>query len=240
MNAITQSWPVLGQSTPPRIGGKRPRLFRGLTGPQMTMVRQAFTEELYRDGDPVPRGEPIVGIVLRGALREDITDADGVSRLFGLTFVGEVISPVGPRTAASRLSALGDTTMLFCEAEAFTALLDEIPRLRMNYLDALQDRLAEARRWQVVLGRKTATERVASMLYCFWERQGRPREMSLGLRRAEIGQLLCLTFETVSRQVKALEQAGAIELPQPSCVQVRDPQYLYTASGEAAVLRRAA
>ena len=240
MNAMTQQWPVSRRAHVAPTSRKRPRLFRGLTAAQMTMVRRAFTEELYHDGEPLPRGEPLVGIVLRGALREDITEADGSSRLFGLTFAGEVLSPHGRRTATVRLSALGETTMLFCDADAFTALLDEIPRLRMNYLEALQDRLAEARRWQVVLGRKTATERVASMLLCFWERQGQPEKMDLRLRRAEIGQLLCLTFETVSRQVKALEQAGAIDLPQPSSVRIRDPQRLFVASGEAAVLRRAA
>lgn len=240
MNAITQQWPVSRRTHVAPTSRRRPKLFRGLTAPQMTLVRRAFTEELFHDGEPVPREEPLVGFVLQGALREDIADADGSDRLFGMSFAGEILSPVGRRTGNAQLTALGETTVVFCEAGAFDALLHEIPRLRMNYLNALQDRIAEARRWQVMLGRKTAMERVATMLFCFWERQGRPNTMSLRLRRAEIGQLLCLTFETVSRQIKALEQAGVIELPQPSCVRLRDPQHLYVASGEASVLRRAA
>lgn len=243
MNAMTHPRGLSGNAHPARPRQKRPRLFRGLTAPQMAMTRQAFSQDLFHHGEPVPRqevGTPHVGIVLRGALREDIVEADGISRLFGLTFAGEVLSPLGPRTTGARLSAQDETTMLLCEAEAFSELLHEIPRLRMNYLEELQDRLAEARRWQVLLGRKTAAERVATMLFWFWDRQDRPVELDLRLKRSEIGELLGLTFETVSRQVKALEQSGTIELPQPTCVRIRDPQGLYVLSGEAPAHRRAA
>lgn len=243
MNAMTYPRGLSDTAQPAPARRRRPRLFRGLTAPQMAMARRAFTQDVFPDGDPVPRQEagiPHVGIVLRGALREDIVEADGVSRLFGLTFAGEVLSPLGPRTGGARLTAQGETAMLLCEADAFSELLNAIPRLRMNYLEELQDRLAEARQWQVLLGRKTAAERVATMLFWFWDRQDRPAELDLRLKRSEIGALLGLTFETVSRQFKALEQSGAIALPQPSCVRICDPQGLHALSGEAPASRRAA
>ena len=243
MNAIVQPWQLAAHDPVATTTQRRPRLFRGLSGRQMTQVRRTFDDDRFADGDPVPRPgtlAPHVGIVLTGALREDVMPHDGPACLFGLTFPGEMLSPVGRHSARSQLHAMGATRLMSCDAETFARLMDEIPRLRMNYLAELQDRLAEARRWQVLLGRKTAVERVASMLFWFWDRLGQPEELELGLSRAELGQMANLTFETVSRQIKALEQAGALALPQPSRIRVRDPQALFEATGEVPPTQRAA
>ncbi|CUH65488.1 Nitrogen fixation regulation protein FixK [Thalassovita gelatinovora] len=243
MNAMTLPWQIPGHAVPMHISTKRHKLFRGLTARQKSTVLRAFTQDIYGDGDPISRDHtnvPHPEIVLRGVLRKEVCDPDGVSRLFGLTFAGEMLSPVGPRTAGVRRTAMGETVLLSCDSDVFAVILEEIPRLRMNYLEELQDQLCEARRWQVMLGRKTAMQRVATLLLSFWERQERPEEMDLRLNRAELGQILCLTFETVSRQIKALEKAGVVALPQPSCAVIRDPQSLFAATGEAVSLRHAA
>lgn len=243
MNAMTQPWESPGQVKPIRAGVKQRGLFRGLTARQKTKAMQALTEEVYGDGDPLPSNEaglPQLDIVLRGAVRNEVTDADGGSRLCGMAFAGEFLSPAGPRTTAVRRSAIGETVLLSCDGDVFAALMSDIPRLRLNYLEDLQDRVDETRRWQVMLGRKTAMQRVASLLLSFWERQGRPVEMDLRLSRAEMGQILSLTFETVSRQIKALEKAGVVALPLPSCVRICDAQSLLAATGEAVQMREAA
>ncbi|MBR9651310.1 Crp/Fnr family transcriptional regulator [Thalassovita aquimarina] len=243
MNAIPLPWQFPGHAEPIHAGTAFQRLFHGLTARQKSKALQAFSKDVYGDGDTIPctgTGSAHAEIVLRGTLRKEVTDADGASRLFGLAFAGEMLTPPGLRTAGIRRTAMGETVLLSCEPEAFAALMDEIPALRMNYLRELQQRVDETRKWQVVLGRKTAMERVAALLLSFWERQGRPSKMDLRLSRVELGQILCLSFETVSRQIKALEKAGAVALPQPSCVAVRDPQRLFIAAGEAVSLRRAA
>ncbi|NVK61301.1 MAG: winged helix-turn-helix domain-containing protein, partial [Rhodobacteraceae bacterium] len=51
--------------------------------------------------------------------------------------------------------------------------------------------------------------------------------------RTELGQMAGLTMETVSRQVRALEKAGVIDLPLPSRVRVIDPGALRSLSGDA-------
>ena len=238
MTVLTRDWP-LGQTSAVSQANLNQPLFRGLSRTQMTRIRRSFDEVLL---DPAQAlAEPaanahLMGIVDSGALREDVQEANGY-RLFGLIFAQEIFAPGRSWT---RLTAIEETRLLTCEADRFAGLLDTMPRLRLNYLHAIQDQISQARQWYVMLGRKTARERVASLLHNVWMRQGQPQELALHLTRAELGQLLCLTLETVSRQMKALEQQRIIRMPQPSHVLIRDPQALFAATGESSTLRDAA
>ncbi|NIY94715.1 Crp/Fnr family transcriptional regulator [Salipiger sp. HF18] len=220
---------------PPATRRLRPALFQGLTTPEMRLVRRVFTEDLYDDAEAVPRDParaPFVGLLLDGCLREDAT-LPGGERLFALTFPGETLSPLGPRRRRGRLSAIGAVQLLTCDRDGFERIAQEVPRLRLNLLGLVQEHLTEAQRWQILLGRKSASERVASMLHWFHTRQGAPAELHLPVTRTELGQMAGLTMETVSRQVRALEKAGVIDLPLPSRVRVIDPGALHTLSGDA-------
>lgn len=224
---------------PPAARPVRPALFRGLTTPEMRRIRRVFTEDLYKDAEAVPRDParaPFVGLLLDGCLREDATSPDG-ERLFALTFPGETLSPLGPRRCRGRLSAIGAVRLLTCDRDGFERIAQAVPRLRLNLLGLVQEQLAEAHRWQVLLGRKNACERVASMLQWFHARQGAPAELHLPVSRTELGQMAGLTMETVSRQVRAFEKAGVIDLPLPSRVRVIDPGALQTLSGDARTQR---
>jgi CRP/FNR family transcriptional regulator len=71
----------------------------------------------------------------------------------------------------------------------------------------------------VTLGRKTASERVASLLLLFAARRiGRDKPLhgsvtfDLPLIRADMADFLGLTIETVSRQITKLRNDGIIEI----------------------------
>ena len=113
------------------------------------------------------------------------------------------------------------------------------PRLRLNLLGLVQDELAEAQRWQVLLGRMTAMERVAAMLAWIFDRQCAPDEMLLPLSRCELGQMTGLKLETVSRQMRALKKAGIIALPVPTRIRVLDAWALNAMTGTTPVRRGA-
>ncbi|WP_425070900.1 Crp/Fnr family transcriptional regulator [Sagittula sp. S175] len=218
----------------------RPALFRGLTTADMRRVEAAFGENLYGDGDPVPRDADdaaFVALLLEGTLREDVRDPEGGTRLLSLAFTGETLSPLGPRCRGGRLTAIGTTRLLTCDRDGFDRLADAVPRLRVNLLGLFQDQLAEAHRWQILLGRKTASERIASMLAWFHGRQGAPDEMHLPVSRAELGQMSGLTLETVSRQMRALERQGVIRLPLPTRVRVLDLGALQDLTGDVSARR---
>lgn len=218
-------------------------LLEGLDPAARDRVRAAFDRQPLAPDDPLPTGvggRAPVAMVRQGALAEYVPDKRGGVHLFGLVLPGELVAPSGPRLPQRRLKALGDTEVLLCEAAAFDALQSEVPRLPVNLLWIAQTQLRQAHDWQILLGRKTAAERVASLVLWLWERQGRGAEVSLHLGREGLGQLCGLTFETVSRQMKALERAGALRLPQPSRVSVLDAELLLALTGDTPRSARAA
>lgn len=235
MNAMIHPWATKAPCPDARTQ-PRPALFRGLTRHEMHCIRQGFCKNLYARGEPVPLDpvqRPFVGVILSGTLREDVHDAHGARRLFALNFAGEVLSPLGPRRAGGQLSALEETALLTCDRAGFDALAADIPRLRLNLLHLLQGQIAITHRWQTLLGRKSASERVASMVAWLHARQGGTDELLLPVSRAELGQMSGLTLETVSRQIRALERAGVIAMPQPTRIHVLDADALYQLTGDA-------
>lgn len=225
MNAMNHDW----AEAPLRPNNTCPALLRGLNANEMSRVWNRFEQDSLADGEALlpDRSEPLhIGLVLKGALREDVSVPQGGTRLFALTFASEALSPLGPRQKGGRLSAIGDTRLLTCDHEGFTELTKEIPRLQLNLFGVLQDQIEDAHRWLLLLGRKTAAERVASILAWFHMRQGTPEEMDLPVTRAELGELTSLTLETVSRQIRALEKLAVISLPKPSQVRVLDTRAL--------------
>ena len=81
----------------------------------------------------------------------------------------------------------------------------------------------------LMLGRKTAEEKVASFLLDMSVhlapeavQGGRAVTFDLPLTRAQIADVLGLTIETVSRQMTRLKRAGLIDLPAGRLVTIRD------------------
>lgn len=90
---------------------------------------------------------------------------------------------------------------------------------------ALQS-LVRAQEHLLVLGRQNATERVAAFLLDMSERQGGLRRIDLQMARADIGDYLGLSIETVSRVFSRLRQKGIIRLPNLRGVEIVRPQAL--------------
>jgi CRP/FNR family nitrogen fixation transcriptional regulator len=77
---------------------------------------------------------------------------------------------------------------------------------------ALQS-LVRAQEHLLVLGRHSAAERAAAFLLDMSERQGGLRRLDLQMSRADIGDYLGLSIETVSRVFSRFRQKGIIRLP---------------------------
>jgi CRP/FNR family transcriptional regulator len=96
------------------------------------------------------------------------------------------------------------------------ALLVEIPHLEQRILAMASHELAAAQDQMVLLGRKSARERVVSFMLMLsnsairHRRQGDPVFMPMS--RSDIADYLGLTTETVSRTVTVLKKQGLIEL----------------------------
>ena len=107
-------------------------------------------------------------------------------------------------------------------------------------LNRTLDELDRARRWMLLLGRKSAAERVASFLIEMSQRLAEtgpdPQipldNFDLPLDRQQIADVLGLTIETVSRQLSAMRAAGVIELPGRRSLSIRDRARLVALAGD--------
>ncbi|HEX6102635.1 MAG TPA: helix-turn-helix domain-containing protein, partial [Alphaproteobacteria bacterium] len=108
------------------------------------------------------------------------------------------------------------------------AQLDKIteasPQLRANLFSLAARELAAAQRQILLLGRKTARERLCSFLV---ERQrGDSGTIELPMSRTDIADYLGLTIETVSRILSQLRAEGLIRMPTLHSLELADADRL--------------
>jgi CRP/FNR family transcriptional regulator, anaerobic regulatory protein len=124
-----------------------------------------------------------------------------------------------------------------CRAMAISPTrLDEIETAQNAQAinDAAKQMLQRAQRHSLLLGRKTAAERVASALLDLagqFARQGRGKNsvqvtFLLHLSRNELADWLGLTHETVSRCLSRFKRDRLITFTQPELITIRDSQAL--------------
>lgn len=116
-------------------------------------------------------------------------------------------------------------------------MLIEIPHVAQRLLQMTMSELDAAREWMLLLGRKTAREKIASLLVIIARRTGRKNDdgrgmvFDLPLTRVAMSDYLGLTLETVSRQITSLRKAGIISIENKRHITVPDFNKLVTASG---------
>jgi CRP/FNR family transcriptional regulator len=109
----------------------------------------------------------------------------------------------------------------------FAALISRFPAMERWLINMAARALAAAREQMLLLGRKTARERLASFLLA-QSRQaiafGAPPErvIRLPMSRLDIADYLCLTVETVCRVLAQLRIEGVVDFHAPSKLVVRD------------------
>lgn len=118
--------------------------------------------------------------------------------------------------------------------------MSSTPHIAQRLLEMTLDELDAAREWMLVLGRKTAREKIASLLSIIARRDASlsfsgvegPMIFDLPLTREAMADYLGLTLETVSRQISALRKDGVIELAGKRHVTVPDYDRLLEEAGD--------
>lgn len=118
-------------------------------------------------------------------------------------------------------------------------MIKSSPELEHRLYQQTLRELDEARSWMLALGRKTASEKVASLLLMIARHidpMANPdREFAafdLPLARADIADFLGLTIETVSRQLTRLRADGVIQIEHNRHVIVPKLKRLEARSGD--------
>lgn len=181
-----------------------------------------------------------VGSVVSGVATLSQAMEDGRTQMVGLLLPSDFVGRPGREGAAYDVTATTDVVMCCFRKKPFEKLMSETPHIAHRLLEMTLDELDAAREWMLVLGRKTAREKIASLLAIIARRDPLPG-MSLGgedaafdlpLTREAMADYLGLTLETVSRQMSALKRDGVIVLEGKRHVVVPDIGRLLEEAGD--------
>jgi CRP/FNR family transcriptional regulator, anaerobic regulatory protein len=150
---------------------------------------------------------------------------DGRRQITGFVGLGHFLGLAVSDTYAFGAEAITEVRYCRFSRPRLRALLDDFPAMEQRLLQVASNELVAAHEQMLLLGRKTARERVASFLMA----QARlgvicqmPRDrLTLPMTRGDIADYLGLTIETVSRTLTRLRNDGLIEIPNAASIVIR-------------------
>jgi CRP/FNR family nitrogen fixation transcriptional regulator len=151
-----------------------------------------------------------------GAVRVCRMTSDGRRQITAFYFAGDVFgfdSGLEHQCYAESVDGAGIRTLRVRANELAAA--GGLLQLALRGISAVQSHL-------LLLGRASASERLARFLLDLMERQDSDDVVALQMQRIDIGDYLGLTFETVSRALRVLKDRGLIQLPSADRVIVLD------------------
>ncbi|MCD9148118.1 transcriptional regulator FnrL [Pseudophaeobacter flagellatus] len=181
-----------------------------------------------------------VGSVVSGIATLTQTMEDGRTQMVGLLLPSDFVGRPGRSGAAYNVVATTDLVMCCFRKKPFEDLMARTPHIAQRLLEMTLDELDAAREWMLVLGRKTAREKIASLLTIIARRdasltpQGVVNTLTfdLPLTREAMADYLGLTLETVSRQMSALKKDGVITLEGKRRIHVPNMARLFEEAGD--------
>jgi CRP/FNR family transcriptional regulator, anaerobic regulatory protein len=181
-----------------------------------------------------------VASVVTGVATLSQTMEDGRRQMVGLLLPSDFVGRPGRDTVAYDVTAATDLVMCCFRKKPFEEMMLATPHVGQRLLEMTLDELDSAREWMLLLGRKTAREKIASLLSIIARRdaslslkQASGRLVfDLPLTREEMADYLGLTLETVSRQISALRKDKVISLDGKRHVTIEDFDALQEAAGD--------
>jgi CRP/FNR family transcriptional regulator len=152
--------------------------------------------------------------------------SDGRRQITGFLYPGDFLGLVAGGKYSCSAAAVTRVTFCRFERPQLDKLLEEIPRMEHRLLGIASRELAAAQEQMLLLGRKSAPEKLATFLIMLSRRSGRSgspaQPLVLAMTRYDIGDFLGLTVETVSRMLTQFRKEGLIELPTSDRVVLRE------------------
>ncbi|MEL6620587.1 MAG: Crp/Fnr family transcriptional regulator [Pseudomonadota bacterium] len=209
---------------------------------ELTRLEEIKFYRTYEAGQPVAwAGDKMdfVASVVSGAATLTQTMEDGRRQMVGLLLPSDFVGRPGRSDLSYDVVAVTDLVMCCFRKAPFEQLMITTPHVAERLLEMTLDELDAAREWMLVLGRKTAREKIASLLAIFARRDTiltpdgtREIRFDLPLTREAMADYLGLTLETVSRQISALKRDKVIVLEGKRAVQVPDFNLLMEEAGD--------
>ena len=181
-----------------------------------------------------------VASVVHGVAALTQTMEDGRRQMVGLLLPSDFLGRPTRESVAYDVTATTDLQLCCFRRTPFMEMMSETPHIAQRLLEMTLDELDAARDWMLLLGRKTAREKIASFLSIIARRDSTYSgtrgigevEFDLPLTREAMADYLGLTLETVSRQMSGLKRDGVIRLEGKRHVVVPDFEILLDETGD--------
>ena len=208
---------------------------------ELDILSSMKTYRTFKAGAPILwRSEELkyVASVVDGVATLSKTLEDGRTQMVGLLLPSDFIGRPGRSEIEFDVTAVTDVTLCCFERKPFEKLVTETPHIAQRLMEIALDELDAARDWMLLLGRKTAREKIATFIQMLVRRtlleglDGTQFQLALPMTREEIANYLGLTLETVSRQFNALKKDGIIKFSDRRNFEDTDMDGLHEATGD--------
>lgn len=174
---------------------------------------------------PIARGEHLfvagdalhsIYAVRSGSVKTYILTDDGREQVSGFFLPGELVGldAIGSGRHSSSARALETTSVCEIPFDEYEALSAHIPSLPRQLLRIMSNEMHDDQLLLMLLGKRTADERLAAFLLSlslrFGQRGYSSSEFNLSMSRNDIGNYLGLAVETVSRLFSRLQEDGVL------------------------------
>lgn len=183
----------------------------------------------------------LVANVIDGILKLTNSTEDGREQIVGVVYPSDFIGRPFGATSGHSVTALTEARVCIFARADFDRFAGEHPALEHKLLKRTLDELDRTRSWMLLLARKSAEEKVATFLLEMSQRLvdancetpgDQPlAEFELPFSRQQIGDILGVTIETVSRQMTKMKRDGILDLPNRRTVKILDRESLEYMAG---------
>ena len=163
--------------------------------------------------------------VIDGMLKIYKSLPDGRRQTIGFAAAGDVIGLSVGETYCYTSEAVMHSSVCRIPRRSLDALRVEHPAMQKRLYELVSTELLAAQDQMLLLGRKTAVERICSFLLTMADRYGDRSEqpvVALPMLKGDVGCYLGLRPETVSRTFRRIEEMGAIRRVANECIQIID------------------
>lgn len=198
-------------------------------------LRLSAGQTLFREGDPDSR----VFTLTRGSLRLYRLLPDGRRQVVGFKFAGDFLGISLHEQHRFTVDVIEDAELCSFARSRFMEFLSRHPALEYRLYRFAADELVAAQEQFVLLGRKSANERVASFLLHLANRPKQPDEgttaiVNLSMSRSDIADYLGLTKETISRALSSFRARRLIRFRSMHQVEIINRKALESAAEDEA------
>ncbi|MGH7118098.1 MAG: helix-turn-helix domain-containing protein [Acetobacteraceae bacterium] len=179
----------------------------------------AQDREIYGEGD----GADTFFKIVSGVVRTCKFLSDGRRQIDAFHVEGDIFGYEPGAEHRLSAEAVSDCTVISYRRHGVERLAASNEALSRQLFSYAMHNMARAQDHSLLLGRRSAVEKVVAFLMEWADRAPHTETIALAMTRQDIADYLGLTMETVSRTLSQLERDGMIELSTARQVRFRNP-----------------